>query len=318
VKQEIENLLERVKSEAKPTYTSGGGSDLVVYYGDQQVDRFTFLIIRMMREVLVKNLREAKIPGITEIQGFGNTLHVMFDPSRIRFEDLITEVKKIEEKTEDPETWSADVRLFEIPVWFNDPWSMECYLALRDKHQIKDGSRSNFEYVAQLNGWSNEEFIEKVCTPLYRGGRDSLVWSVHSGQMLEREEKNIPRISNWPQSRPWTPPRTVGIGAGSLVIYPYLVGGGFQMIGSTPVPVSAIELPPEERKTAKILEALKEMDSLMGPRDLMRVVSIGKEAYEEIRAKVVEGSYEYKVKPVRWETTRWLEDPEGYVRTFTF
>lgn len=90
------------------------------------------------------------------------------------------------------------------------------------------------------------------------------------------------------------------------------------MIGSTPVPVSAIELPPEERKTAKILEALKEMDSLMGPRDLMRVVSIGKEAYEEIRAKVVEGSYEYKVKPVRWETTRWLEDPEGYVRTFTF
>lgn len=262
----------------------------------------------MMVQAYMRAILEAKIPGVTEVTNGEGSLMVHFDPMRIRYEDLLKEVKEIEKEWEDPEKWAADSRLFEIPIWFDDPWSMECYLAHKSLHQVKDGSMSNFEYCAMINRLTKQELIEKITSPHY------LIFSVGFAPGMQGlfplvETQDLVELPKYEVSRPWTPSRVFVGGGVTYGIHPYVLPGGFQMLGNSPVPVSSLE--PAE----KILPALKDKLTLAILGDRFKLGAVEKEEYEEIRAKVIEGTYEYKVTYQKWEPKKWIDDPKGYKGT---
>jgi urea carboxylase len=251
---------------------------------------------------------ETKIPGVIEVTNAGGSLMVHFDPTRIRYEDLLGEVKRIEDHWTNPEKWATDSRLIEIPVWFDDPWSMECYLAHKELHQVKDGSMSNLAYCAKLNGLCVDELIQRLVAPQY------LVYSLGfvlgaQGLLPLVNRDDFLTVPKYEVSRGWTPARTFCAGGVDYSIHPYITPGGYQMLGRTAVPVSSLETP--ERK----LPIFKEDVTLAALGDRFRLRSIGKEEYDEIRANVTEGTYEYCVTYQKWEPKKWMESPIKYQGT---
>lgn len=290
--------------ETEIMYCIGGDNHLVIYYSEE-----TDLITNMRTIAYRRAILEAKIPGVTEVTNAECSLMVHFDPFRILYEDLLKEVKEIEKEWRDPEKWAHESRLFEIPFWFDDPWSMECYLANKDRYPLKDGSMSNLAFCAQYVGLSKEGLIKRLCSVHY------LIFCIGFAPgiqgllpLLERKEDFL-YLPRYEVSRPWTPSRVFVGGGVNYSIHPYVLPGGYSMLASTPVPMTSLE--PAER----ILPALKGRLSLATLGDRFRLRSIEKEEYEEIRAKVIEGTYEYKFTNQKWEPRKWMENPKGYKGT---
>lgn len=292
-----------MKQEAKIMHCAGGDNHLVLSYSEE-----TDLVTHMMTIAYRRAILEAKIPGVTEVTNAECSLMVHFDPLRIRYEDLLKEIREIEEEWADPQKWAHESRLFEIPLWFDDPWSMECYLAHKELYPLKDGSMSNFAYCAKYVGLSEEEFIERLCSPQYLIFSLGFAVGLH-GLLPLVEKKDFLHLPRYEVSRPWTPARVFVGGGVNYSIHPYVLPGGYSMLASTPVPMTRLE--PAE----KILPALKDRLSLATLGDRFRLRSIGKEEYEEIRAKVINGTYEYKVTRQKWEPKKWTADPKGYKGT---
>ncbi|MFC1872061.1 allophanate hydrolase subunit 1 [Chloroflexota bacterium] len=289
-----------MKPRAGPLYSPGGDNHLVIYYAQE-----TDLVATMMTHAYMRAILEAKIPGVTEVTNAEASLMVHFDPMRIRYEDLLKEIQVIEEAWTDPEQWASDSNLFEIPVWFNDPWSMECYLTHKELHPLKDGSLSNFEYCAEYVGFSTEELIERLVNVQYfifnvgfAPGIQGLFPLVERGDILQFPKYEV--------SRPWSPPRVLCGGGDNFSIHPYVLPGGLQMLGSTPVPMTSLE--PAE----KVLPALQGKLTLATLGDRFELRSTSKKEYEEIRAEVVAGTYDYKVTAQKWEPKKWIDDPKSY------
>jgi urea carboxylase len=247
-----------------------------------------------------KAILEAKIPGVTEVTTAECSLMVHFDPFRIRYEDLLKEVKEIEKECRDPDKWEHESRLFEIPLWFDDPWSMECYLANKERYPLNDGSMSNLAFCARYVGLCSVQYLV-FCIGFAPGIQGLL-------PLLERKE-DFPYLPRYRVSRPWTPSRVLCGGGVNYSIHPYVLPGGYSMLANTPVPLTSLE--PAER----ILPAIKDRLSLATLGDRFSLKSIEKEEYEDIRARVIEGTYEYKYTSQKWEPRKWMENPKDYKGT---
>jgi urea carboxylase len=292
-----------MRQKAGTIYVPGGDNHLVIYYSDE-----ADVIVTMMVNAYMMAILEAKIPGVKEVTNAYASLMVHFDPMRIRYEDLLKEVKKIEKEWEHPEKWAIDSKLFEIPVWFDDPWSTECYLAHKGLHQIKNGSISNFAYCAKYLGLTKREFIEELTSRQYLIFCFGFAPGMH-GLFPLVEKQDFLTVPKYEISRPWSPPRVLCAGGASYSIHPYVLPGGLQMIGSTPVPMSSIE------PTKRILPTLQGRLTLANLGDRFKLRPVGKEEYEETRAKVRDGTYQYKINYQKWEPKKWLDDPKGYTGT---
>ena len=145
---------------AKPIYTPAGDNHLVIYYSEETNVATTMMVLSYRSAIL-----QSKIPGVVEVENGECSLMVHFDPAKIHFPDLLREIKQIEEYYASPEKWASLSRLIEIPVLFDDPWSLECYLKHKALHQDKNGSMSNLLFCAKLNEMTKDQFIQKLTSP---------------------------------------------------------------------------------------------------------------------------------------------------------
>jgi urea carboxylase len=251
---------------------------------------------------------QAAIPGIVEVNNGECSLMIHFDPTRIHYHDLLKEISKIEEDYAAPEKWIIASRLIEIPVWFDDPWSLECYLVHKELHQDKDGSMSNLMFCAELNNMTKEEFIQKLVSAQY------LVFSLGftlgaQGFLPLVRKQDFMTVPKYEASRAWTPARALCAGGINYSIHPYITPGGYQMLGRSAVPVSSLE--PSE----KVLPAFKDKVVLSNLADRIVLRSVDKDEYEGIRIKVKDGTYEYGIIHQNWEPNKWIENPIKYKGT---
>ncbi len=299
----MSSRVRRIKQKAKTKYCLGGDDHLAVYYSEE-----SDLIVQMMTLAYRRAILEAEITGVTEVSNGECSLMVHFDPMRIRCKDLIKELKEIEKELTEPEKWVYESRLFEIPIWFDDPWAMECYLAHKERYPLKDGSMSNLAYCARNLGLSIEKFIQKLTAPQYLVFALAFAIGLHGLAPLV-EKQDLIQLPKYESSRPWSPPRVLCGGGITYSIHPYVLPGGFSMLGNTPVPMTSFG------PTEEIVPALKDKLTLANLGDRFILRSIGKEEYEEIRSKVKDGTYEYKVTYQKWKTNNWIEAPGRYMGT---
>ena len=134
-------------------YTFGGDEHIFV-----EVDEAMSLDAFFVSLSMTNAVREAKIKGVTEICPANASFQIKFDPDVIHPNDLLAELKRMEETAEQSEA-VLDTRIIEIPVFYQDPWTHETLMRFRERHQ--DPNATDIEYAASINGFDNvQSFID--------------------------------------------------------------------------------------------------------------------------------------------------------------
>lgn len=283
------------------TYTSvryeyGGDEFVFVQLSEEMNLEANFKGMAITRE-----LKERNLPGIVDICPANASYMVRVDPDVLHPDDLIKELREIEQQVADLDQITITSRLVDVPVWFEDPWTHDAVMRFRDRHQ--DPESTDLEYSARINGYeSKEAFIDAITRAPFLvsmiGFVPGLPWCF---QMVARE-KQI-EVPKYVRPRTYTPERTFGFGGAFAVIYPVQGAGGYQMYGIAPAPIY------QKEQTLPDFQ-----ESIVFPKqgDIFRYRSITREEYEDIRSQVEAGSFVYRKKDFSFTPQDVLRDPDAF------
>ncbi|MCL2054001.1 MAG: 5-oxoprolinase subunit PxpB [Oscillospiraceae bacterium] len=203
---------------------------------------------------LVQLIKEQPIEGAADTIPTFCSLLVNYDPRVISYEKICRRLSDLARL--DTRTDEKSAKVFQIPVCYSGDYAPD------------------IEYIAERAGLSVQEVIK------IHSGRDYLIYMLgfmpgfpYLGGLDERihtPRLEVPRV----QIRAGS----VGIGGTQTGIYPLDSPGGWQLLGMTPL---------------KTYDPTREKPILFEAGDYIRFVPIEKSEFEEIKARVDDGSYEY-------------------------
>src|SRR5919201_1566144 len=180
-------------------------------------------------------LQQRAVPGILDLCPNSTSYLIRFDPDVLRPKDLVRELRAIEAGLGDVSTFHFRARVIDVPIMYDDPWSTECLLRYRDRHQDPDST--DLAYMARINGLGTvEDLIAAHSAPPYLvmgvGFTPACYWSV---AMVPREQILV--APTYIRPRIDTPERAFSHGGCFAAIYPSPGPGGYQLIGMAPAPI---------------------------------------------------------------------------------
>ena len=279
----------------EPRYEYGGDDHVFVELAEEMSFTANFKAMAITQQVA-----ERDINGIVENCPSNASYMLRIDPDVIHPDDVIAELKSIE-KDVSVEDYSWESRIIDVPVLFEDPWTHETVMNFRERHQDPDAT--DLEYSAELNGYNDvDSFIDAFVGAPHMvtmvGFVPGLPWCF---QMVPQEQQM--EVPKYVEPRTQTPSRAVGFGGAFSVIYPVEGAGGYQLYGRTPVEVLDVnqELPNFEESMV-----------LPNPGDIIRYRRINRDEYDEIRAAIEDGTYEFKMADVTFSPEEFFEAPADY------
>ncbi|GIN90473.1 allophanate hydrolase [Siminovitchia terrae] len=252
---------------------------------------------------ITKELSKRNIPGITEIYPNNTSYLVRYDPNIISPHHLLDYLRDVDRMKNEQESLKVDAKIIEIPILYDDVETRKVSLQYSQHHG--ESEESNFDYVMKLGGFkSKEEVIKRHSDPLYLvtaiGFKPGTAWcfplTVSKDEMIE--------VPKYKSPRPFTPERAVGLGGVFSVVYPSDSPGSYQLIGRSAVPVYDVY---------QRLAPFKESFVLARPGDLWKYRPVSKAEYQNIREEVINGTYEYKMKPVSFSAAKYDELGAEYI-----
>lgn len=275
-------------------YTFGGDEHIFCEVAEEMSLEAFFMSLSMTNAV-----REAQIDGVTEICAANASFQIKFDPDRIKPDDMLAELRRLEAAAEKAES-ALDTRIVEIPVFYNDPWTRETLMRFRERHQ--DPSGTDLEYSARVNGYDSvEAFIAAhsgspwfVSMVGFVAGLPFLYQTVERARQIEVPKYLRPRTD--------TPKLTVGYGGCFSCIYSVRGAGGYQMFGITPMPIYD---PKQETGY------LRDFMIFFRPGDLVKFRPIDRDAYDAALEAVAQNRYEPLIRPVRFSLDEFNEGTDA-------
>jgi len=230
---------------------------------------------------------------------------VRFDPDLITHEELLATLKSIESELGE-NTLELDTRIIEIPVFYNDPWTNETLLRFRERHQ--DPTSTDLEYGARINGYADvDAFIAAHAeSPWFVSMVGFVAGLPFMFQMVERD-KQI-QVPKYLRPRTDTPKLTVGHGGCFGAIYSVRGAGGYQMFGITPAPI----FDPQQG-----LPYLKDFMVFFRPGDIVKFKPISRAQYDAALSGVQEGTFDLRIRPVKFTLQDFLKNPTTYNHQLT-
>lgn len=253
---------------------------------------------------VTEELRKRDIPGIIDIVSSNSSYLVRFNPDLIAARDLLDYLKEIDLLKSDPTKLLFSVRMVEIPVWYDDPVSMEFSRRFKNRHPSPH--LTDFEFVMKVNGFKDkEEFINQHSSTPYLitmvGFLPGTAWHFPLGlqpeEILQTPKYNSPRTE--------TPERGIGMGGAFNVIYPVNGPGSYQLIGRSAIPVVAQQ---DE------IQGLSEESFLARPGDIWKYRPINESEYKQITADVETGKYVNKMKDVNLSPLEYAGKGKQYIQ----
>ncbi|WP_417674708.1 5-oxoprolinase subunit B family protein [Pseudodonghicola sp.] len=279
----------------KTRYSYGGDEHIYVEV-DEEMSLDAFFISLSMSNAV----REANIPGVTEICPANASFEVRFDPDVIAPADMMARIKELEHKAETAEK-RLSTRIIEIPVFFQDPWTHETLMRFRERHQ--DPSGSDLDYAARINGYDSvEAFIEAFHSQPWFVSMVGFVAGLPFLYQLVDRDKQI-QVPKYLRPRTDTPKLSVGIGGCFGCIYSVRGAGGYQLFGITPMPI----FDPEQK-----VSYLKDFMVFFKPGDIVKWKPIDQAEYDRITAAVEEGTYSPRIAEVDFDLDAFNADMTGF------
>lgn len=276
-------------------YSFGGDEHLFV-----EVDESMSLEAFFKALSITNAVREKAIDGVVEICPANASFQIKFDPDRIAPDDLLAQMRALEEAAERAPS-VIETRILEIPVYYQDPWTHETLMRFRDRHQ--DPSATDLEYAARINGKASvEEFVEAHSSaPWFVSMVGFVAGLPFLYQMVDRPRQL--EVPKYLRPRTDTPKLTVGYGGCFTAIYSVRGAGGYQMFGITPVP---------------IYDPKSEIDyigddtmCLFRPGDIVKFKPIDRETYDRICEEVAQGRFSPRMKTVTFSLPDFVADIDG-------
>ncbi|WP_425089674.1 5-oxoprolinase subunit B family protein [Stappia sp.] len=275
-------------------YTFGGDEHIFVEVDEAMSLEAFFVSLSMTNAV-----REANIKGVTEICPANASFQVKFNPDVIHPDDMMAELKRLEETAESAEP-VLDTRIIEIPVYYQDPWTHETLMRFRERHQ--DPNATDIEYAARINGFDGvDAFIEAhsgapwfVSMVGFVSGLPFLYQMVDRPRQIEVPKYLRPRTD--------TPRLTVGYGGCFSCIYSVRGAGGYQMFGITPMPI----FDPQQK-----VSYLKDFMVFFKPGDIVKWKPITREEYDAAIEAVQANTFAPRIRKVRFSLDDYNAEIDG-------
>jgi urea carboxylase len=279
-------------------YTFGGDEFIFVEISeDMSLDAF------FKGTAITRELQRRNVAGVTEICPANASYQVRYDPDVIAPETLLALLKEIDAEVGDAPL-ELETRIVEVPVLYNDPWTHETLMRFRERHQ--DPSSTDLEYAARINGLSTvDAFIAAHSgAPWFVSMVGFVAGLPFMFQMVERSRQL--EVPKYLRPRTDTPKLTVGHGGCFGCIYSVRGAGGYQMFGVTPAPI----FDPVQR-----LSYLRDFMVFFKPGDIVKFKPIDRETYDRAVAEVEAGTFELRVKPVKFVLSEFKRDADAYNRS---
>ncbi|MEB8386567.1 allophanate hydrolase subunit 1 [Rhodobacteraceae bacterium KMM 6894] len=269
------------------------------YGGDEHI--FVEMDEEMSLDAFFKSLamsnatRDANIDGIREICPANASFQVRYDPEVIAPEDMMAKLKELEKKAENAEK-RLNTRIVEVPVYYQDPWTHDCVMRFRERHQ--DPSGTDLDYAARINGYDSvEAFIEAHHSAPWFVSMVGFVSGLPFLYQLVERDKQI-EVPKYLKPRTDTPKQTVGYGGCFSCVYSVRGAGGYQMFGITPLTIFDAD---------QKVSYLKDFMVFFKPGDIVKWKPIDREEYDRILKGVEDGTYQPRIANVTFD----LEDFNG-------
>lgn len=248
---------------------------------------------------LTNAVREAGIDGVTEICPANASFQIKFDPDRIKPDDLLAELQRLEGAASASDA-VLETRIIEIPVFYNDPWTHETLMRFRERHQ--DPKATDLEYAAAVNGLDSvDDFIAAHSgSPWFVSMVGFVAGLPFLYQMVDRARQL--QVPKYLRPRTDTPKLTIGHGGAFSCIYSVRGAGGYQMFGVTPMPI----YDPNQQ-----ISYLRDEMCLFKPGDIVKWRPIGRDEHDQIAAEAEEGRYQPLIRPARFSLADFNRDIDG-------
>jgi urea carboxylase len=227
---------------------------------------------------------------------------VRFDPDVIHPDDMLREVQAIDRAADASEP-VLKTRIFEIPVYYNDPWTQETMVRFRERRQEPDGT--DLEYGARINGHASvDAFIEAHHRAPWFISQVGFVCGVPWLYQLVDRSRQI-QVPKYIRPRTDTPRHTIGHGGAFCAIYAVRGAGGYQMFGITPMPI----YDPNQQ-----ISYLRDFMVFFRPGDIVKWKPVDRDAYDAAVEDVDAGRFAPTIRDVDFDLDRFNADIDGYNR----
>jgi urea carboxylase len=284
------------KELPRARYEYGGDEFVFVELSEEMSFRANF-----KARAILETVEQRAMPGIIDLCPNSTSYLIRFDPDELNPHDLLGELRSIEAGLGDPANFHFRARVIDVPILYDDPWSTECLLRYRDRHQ--DPSSTDLEYMARINGFRTvADLVEAHAAAPYLvmgvGFTPACYWSV---AMVPRQEIIV--TPTYIRPRIDTPERAFSHGGCFAAIYPSPGPGGYQLIGMAPAPIFDSKQ-----------ELADFVDSPVFTRtgDIFKHRPIDRDEFDSLRAEVEAGVFRYRIYECDFEPGKLLETPATY------
>jgi allophanate hydrolase subunit 1 len=279
-----------------PRYEYGGDEFVFVELDQAMSFQATFKAMAICAE-----LRKKELPGIVEICPANASYLVRIDPDELRADDLIVELRAIDDRVGGSAHSTFKTRVVDVPVMLEDPWTLEVMQRFADRRQNPEGTDA--EYAARINGFkTTADFLQALHGSPYFvtmvGFVPGTPWCL---QLLPRER--IIQVPKYVRPRTDTPERAFGFGGAFGCIYPVRGPGGFQLFGIVAPPI----FDPKQE-----LEDFRDLFVFPRPGDIFKFRPVGLNEYEVIRRRVEDRTFRYHTHEVEFDPEAFFADPDAF------
>ena len=261
----------------EPKFMPGGDRYVLIEFGNEMNLELNFIA-----QGLASAITASKLKGVVETAPCFASLLVHYEPNAVRYSDLVKELRAMVGQLGSPENIELDSRLFYIETMYLDPWTKACIEDYSAKITPKEYDPA---FVARINGLADEHQLVRV-----HSGTEYWVASLGFWPglpfLMPLDPRAMITCPKYNPPRTWTPQGTIGMGGSASAIYPVATPGGYQLFGRTPVPIWDYE---------RRFKAFGDSIVLFRPGDRLKFVTIGREQYDDVEARVKDGSYIHNV-----------------------
>jgi allophanate hydrolase subunit 1 len=283
------------------TFRRAGEAAVLVEFGAPVLD----LRSRVRAHSLCEALASEGTAGLGAVTPGVRSLHVQFDPDRVRAGAVMAALERLESQLPAPEDVSVDGRLVYLPLAWRHSEVMRA--VERYESSVRPAAPwcpDNIDFIRRINGLEDESRVRDIVLSaryLILGLGD-----VYLGAPVAVPLDPCHRLvtTKYNPARTWTPANAVGIGGALLCVYGIDGPGGYQLVGRTVQVWHPREDPPWR---------LRHFDQL-------RFEAVAEIELEDLRSASDAGSWRPHTEPARFvlsEYEKSLADRAQAIADFT-
>jgi urea carboxylase len=260
---------------------------------------------RVRAHSLCEALASERIAGLGAVTPGVRSLHVQFDPDRVRAGAVMGALERLESQLPAPEGVSVESRLVYLPL----AWRHSEVIRAVERYESSVRPAApwcpdNIDFIRRVNGLEDESGVRDIVLSaryLVLGLGD-----VYLGAPVAVPLDPCHRLvtTKYSPARTWTPANAVGIGGALLCVYGIDGPGGYQLVG----------------RTAQVWHPREDPPWRLRHFDQLRFEAVAEIELEDLRSASDAGSWRPRTEPARFvlsEYEKSLADRAQAIADFT-